>query len=191
MSEKWTNLPVDVLKNVISYKLGGPGYLKIKHNHVKTLTRIQQRYKINRTEPKRKTKRYTVVGGDDIKRHVIEYYISRNIPLSIKSIEDIVFNENENLDCLLDGIVGDEGYEVTLIVEANLFVRYHQDDEFNICYLHFLSHDVVDNVTKDNLTDVLRTAHQEIFSCMVEDRNRMNFEGVKSIKFKLIIDEPL
>ena len=97
--------------------------MKIKHNHIKTLKRIQQQYKINRTETKRKTRRLTVVGGDDIKRHVIEYYISRNIPLNIKSIKDIVFNEQENLDCLLDGIVDDEGYEVTLIVEANIIMN--------------------------------------------------------------------
>ena len=84
-----TNLPVEVLKSIISYKLGEPEYLKIKHNHIKTLKRIQQRYKIDRTETKRKTKRYTVEDGDDIKRHVVEYYISRNIPLSIKSIKHI------------------------------------------------------------------------------------------------------
>ena len=99
--------------------------MKIKHSHIKTLKRIQQRYKINRTETKRKTKRYTVEDCDDIKRHVIEYYISRNIPLSIKSIEDIVLNENENFDCLLDDIETDNGYEAVIIVEVNMFVRFH------------------------------------------------------------------
>ena len=71
MVKNCASLPVEVLKNIVSYKLGEPEYLKITHNHVKTLKRKQQRYKINRTETKRKTKRYTVVGGDDIKRHVI------------------------------------------------------------------------------------------------------------------------
>ena len=137
--------------------------MNIKHNHIETLKRIQQRYKFERTETKRKTKHCTVVGGDDFKRHIIKYYISRIIPFSIKHIEDIVFNETENLDCLLDGIVDDEGYEVTLIVEVNLFVRHHQDDEFNIRYLCFHSDEVVDNVTKYNIEDVLRAAHQEIY----------------------------
>ena len=59
--------------------------------------------------------RWTVVGGDNIRRHVLEYNISRNMPSSIKSIGDIVFNEHENLDCLIDVFVGDDGYEVTLI----------------------------------------------------------------------------
>ena len=66
---------------------------------------------------------------------MILYYISRNIPLSIKSIKDIVFNENENLDCLLDGIETDNGYEAVIIGEVNMFVRFHhfnyEDNHFN------------------------------------------------------------
>ena len=196
MVKNCASLPVDVLKGIISYKLGGPEYLKIKHNHIKTLKRIQQQYKINRTETKRKTKRYTVEDGDDIKRHVIEYYITRNKPLSIKSIEDIVFNENENLGCLLDGIVDDEGYEVTLIVEANLFVRFHhfnyyEHDHFNTFSFHFHSDDFVDNITIDNISEVMIEAHQTIYRCIDSERSRMNFEGVQNIRFKLIVDEPV
>ena len=56
MVENWTNLPVEVLKSIISYKLGEPEYLKIKQNHIKTLKGIQNRYKINRTETKYKDK---------------------------------------------------------------------------------------------------------------------------------------
>ena len=117
----------------------------------------------------------TVVGGDNIKRHVIEYYISRNIPLSIKSIEDIGFNEHENLDCLLDGIVDDDGFEATMIVEVDLFVRFHnfnyyEDAEFSTFSFYFHSDDVVDTV--DNIDDVMRAAHQEIYSCMDDERKK-------------------
>ena len=191
MSEKWTNLPVDILKNIISYKLGEPEYLNIKHNHIKTLKRTQQRYKFNRTETKRKTKHCTVVGGDDFKRHIIKYYISRNIPLSIKSIEDIVFNENENLDCLLDDLETGEGYEVTLIVEVCLFVEDHQDDDSRTFTFFSHSDDVVDNVTIDNLSEVMMASYQEINSCIDEERSRTEFGGVKNIRFKLIVDEPV
>ena len=190
-----TNLPVEVLKSIISYKLGEPEYLKIKHNHIKTLKRIQQRYKIDRTETKRKTKRYTVEDGDDIKRHVIEYYISRNIPLSIKSIKDIVFNENENLDCLLDGIETDNGYETVIIVEVNMFVRFHhfnyEDNHFNTFSFYFRSDDVVDNITIDNISEVMMEAHQTIYRRIDDERSRMNFGGVQNIRFKLIVDEPV
>ena len=196
MVENCDSLPVDVLKGIISYKLGEPEYLKIKHNHIKTLKRIQQQYKINRTETKRKTKRRTAVGGDGIKRHVIEYYISRNKPLSIKSIEDIVFNENENLGCLLDSIETDNSYGEVIIVEVNMFVRFHhfnyyEDDHFNTFSFHFHSDEFVDNITIDNIADVMRVAHQTIDSRMEDARSRMNFEGVQNIRFKLMVDEPV
>ena len=193
--ENCASLPADVLKGIIVYKLGRPEYLKLKHNHIKTLKRIQQRYKIDRTETKRKTKRYTVEDGDDINRHVIEYYISRNIPLSIKSIKDIVFNENENLDCLLDGIETDNGYEAVIIVEVNMFVRFHhfsyEDDHFNTFSFYFRSDDFVDNITIDNISEVMMEAHQTIYRCIDDERSRMNFGGVQNIRFKLIVDEPV
>ena len=193
--ENCASLPADVLKGIISYKLGRPEYLKLKHNHIKTLKIIQQRYKIDRTETKRKTKRYTVEDGDDIKRHVIEYYISRNIPLSIKSIKDIVFNENENLDCLLDGIETDNGYETVIIVEVNMFVRFHhfnyEDNHFNTFSFYFRSDDFVDNITIDNISEVMMEAHQTIYRCIDDERSRMNFGGVQNIRFKLIVDEPV
>ena len=97
---------------------------------------------------------------------------------------------------MLDGIVGDDGYEVKLIVEANLFVRFHhfkyyEYEHFSTSTYRFLSRDVVDNVTKDHLEDVLSAAHQEIYRCIDEFRNRKNFEGVKSLVFKLIVDKPV
>ena len=193
--ENCASLPADVLKGIISYKLGRPEYLKLKHNHIKTLKRIQQRYNIDRTETKRKTKHCTRVGGDDFKRHIIKYYILRNIPLSIESLEDIVFNENENLDCLLDDIETDNGYEAVIIVEVNMFVRFHhfnyEDNHFNTFSFYFRSDDVVDNITIDNIADVMRAAHQTIYRCIDRERSRMNFGGVQNIRFKLIVDEPV
>ena len=70
-----------------------------------------------------------------------------------------MFNEHETLDCLLDGLVGDERYKVKLIAEGSLFVRFHhfkysEYDHVSTTSYRFLSRDVVDNVTKDNLEDV-------------------------------------
>ena len=109
-----------------------------------------------------------------IKRHVITCYISRNIPFSIKSIENILFDEHENLDCLLNDIETDEGYEATIIVEVNMFVRlhhfnYYEDDEFSTFTFNFRSDDVVDHITIDNIADVMRAAHREIYSCMDDE----------------------
>ena len=46
------DLPVDVLSKIVSYKIGGPKYLKIKYNHIEALKRIQNKYKISRLGPK-------------------------------------------------------------------------------------------------------------------------------------------
>ena len=43
-------LPVDVLSKNVSYKIGDPKYLKIKHSEA--LKRIQNKYKISRLGPK-------------------------------------------------------------------------------------------------------------------------------------------
>ena len=45
------DLPVDALHNIVSYKIGYPKYLKIKHS--KALKIIQNTYKISRLGPKR------------------------------------------------------------------------------------------------------------------------------------------
>ena len=97
---------------------------------------------------------------------------------------------------MLDGIETDEGCDATIIVEANLFVRLHhfncyEDDEFSTFTFHVHSDSFVYNVNQDNIADVMRAAYQEIYSCMDDERSRMNFEGVKNIRFKLFVDEPV
>ena len=44
------DLPVDVLSKTVSYKIGEPEYMKIKHSEA--LQRIQNKYKISRLGPK-------------------------------------------------------------------------------------------------------------------------------------------
>ena len=44
------DLPVDVLSTSVSYKLGEPEYVKIKHSEA--LKRIQNKYNISRLGPK-------------------------------------------------------------------------------------------------------------------------------------------
>ena len=43
-------LPIDALRKIVSYKIGDPKYLKIKHN--KALKKIQNKHKISRFGPK-------------------------------------------------------------------------------------------------------------------------------------------
>ena len=46
------DLPVDVLSKIVSYKIGGPKYLKFEYNHIEALKRIQNKYKMSRLGPK-------------------------------------------------------------------------------------------------------------------------------------------
>ena len=64
------DLPVDVLSKIVSYKIGEPEYVKIKHSE--TLKRTQNKYKISRLGPKRtrSLKRIKNI-------HKIEYCIMR------------------------------------------------------------------------------------------------------------------
>ena len=48
----FNELPDDVLKNIVSFTIGDPKYLKIKYNHNEALKRIQNRYRISRLGPK-------------------------------------------------------------------------------------------------------------------------------------------
>ena len=78
---------------------------------------------------------------------------------------------------------------VILSVSFHQF-NYYANDEFYTFSFYLRSDEVVDNVTIDNIDDVMRAAHQNLYSCMDDERSIMNFEGVKNIRLKLIIDEP-
>ena len=90
---------------------------------------------------------------------------------------------------MLDDIKTDNGYKAVIIVEVNIFVRFHhfnyyEDNHFNTFSFHLHSDDVVDNITIDNIADVMRAAYQKIYSCIDDERSKMNFEGIQIIRFK-------
>ena len=64
------DLPVDVLRKTVSYKIGEPKFVKIKH--CEALKRIQNKYKISRLGPNinRKVRQRN-------KMYIIEYCIMR------------------------------------------------------------------------------------------------------------------
>ena len=47
------DLPVEVLSNIVSFTLGEPDCLKIKFNHIETLKKIQNKYKITKTRERK------------------------------------------------------------------------------------------------------------------------------------------
>ena len=90
--------------------------MKIKYNHIEALKRIQNKYKISRLGPK-------------ITRHLksrkknrIEYCIMREgVPFSLKSIKDIITEEQEELLSLIyEEVEDDLNYRVKLDIEVQL-----------------------------------------------------------------------
>ena len=85
------DLPIDVLSKIASYKIGDPKYLKIKHNHIEALKRIQNKYKISRLGPK------IIRHLKSRKIYIIEYGIIREgVPFSLNNLEDIITEEKKN-----------------------------------------------------------------------------------------------
>ena len=55
------NLPENVLRNIIEFKLGEPEYIKLKHS--KGLREIQNKYRITTTEPEFKAYKLRLIKG--------------------------------------------------------------------------------------------------------------------------------
>ena len=193
---EFQKLPVEVINNIMSYKYGKPEYMKIKHNHNETLKRIQRRYKIDKTDIERETKHCNNLDGDKVKRQICQYYVSRKVPLSIESIEDIVMKEGDEIDSLIDKYVGYESYKAIIIIDIILCVTFHhfnyfEDDEYSSYGFDFHSgRHLMGSIDQDNITDVMEYAVATICRNIDNERNTMNIVGVKHIRFILIIDEP-
>ena len=133
------DLPVDVLSKIASYKIGDPKYLKIKYNHIEALKRIQNKYKISRL-------------GPQITRHlksrniyIIEYCIMREgVPFSLKSLEDIISEEKEELLSLIyEEVEYYLNYRVTHDIEvqwvAKLPDKEYGEHEFSFREIYFMN----------------------------------------------------
>ena len=193
---EFQKLPVEVINNIMSYKHGKPEYRKIQHNHNETLKRIQRRYKIDRTDIERETKHCNNLDGDKVKRRIFQHYVSRKVPLSIESIEDIVMKERDEIDSLIDKYVGYKSYKAILIVDVILCVRFHrlnyfEDDEYSSYGFDFHSgRHLMGSIDQDKITDVMEYAVATICRNIDNELDIMNIVGVKHIRFILIVDEP-
>ena len=89
------DVPVDVLSTIVSYKIGEPEFVEIKHSEA--LKRIQNKYKISRLGPKIDR---TIRQRNNM--YIIEYCIMREgEPFSSKSIGNIITEETEELLSLI------------------------------------------------------------------------------------------
>ena len=182
-------MPENVLRNIMSYTHGEPEYLKIKYNHIEALKRIQNKYKISRLGPKIK-RNYKI--SKNI--YVIEYCIMReDVPFSLKSIENIITEENEELLSLLYEEVEDNpNYKVKLDIEVQLVAklpdREYGENEFSFREIYFMN-DFDEYVDEKNIDEILDKAVEEIHGDIQEDQDKDNILGVQAFHFKLIIIE--
>ena len=191
------DLPVDVLEKIMSYTHGEPEYLKIKYNHSETLERIQRRYKIHRTEPYERSKILTISEGEHVRQQAIEYLISRKVPFSVKSVEDILMKEAEELDCLLDDEANDGYDEFKIIVDVSLKIRYNhftydeEENEFSGANCNFDSERDY-NRTLEFLEDIdfaMCEAVEKIHNEIDELRDKGEILGIDNFRLLLLIWE--
>ena len=170
------DLPVDVLSKIASYKIGDPKYLKIKFCHIEALKRIhlKSRKKI----------------------YKIEYCIMREgVPFSLKSIEDIITEEKEELLSLLYEEVEDDLYfRVKLDIEVQLVAKLpekeYEENELSYREIYFMN-DFDEYVDEDNINDVLNKAVEEIQEDIEEDQDKDSIIGIQAFHFKLVIIEDI
>ena len=183
MAEIMKDLPVEVIKNVSSYLLGEPEYVKIKHS--KASKRIQNKYKITKLGPKRTTKR-------KLKKTTIEYCIMReDIPFSVKSIDGIICEQLEELMYLLYDQV--EGCELNAFLTVDTCIcakqpnKTYAENTFDYCNINGTSRifDRVDEAMDSDLNEIA----EEIISQVNHESVEHNIIGIQSFNFKLVIEE--
>ena len=118
------DLPVDVLSKIVSYKIGEPEYVKIKHSE--TLKRTQNKYKISRLGPKidKKIRQRN-------KMCIIEHCIMREeVPFSLKSLGNNITEEKEELLFLINEEVeeDDSNFRVKLDIEVQIVAKLPDKD---------------------------------------------------------------
>ena len=181
-----SNLPAEVLSKIIEFKLGRPEYLKIKHS--KALRRIQNKYKITRYGVKKTTKRI----NRSKKIHKLEYCIMREeLPFSLKSIEDIITGEQEELLSLIYEEVEDSvDFKVKLDIEAQIVAklpdREYGENEFSYREIYYIN-DFDEYVNEYNLSHILNQAVDEIQEDIDEDPDKDSIIGIQAFHFKLIV----
>ena len=113
------DLPVDVLGKLFLIKIGDPKYMKIKYCHIEALKRIQNKYKISRLGPKIAKNIWNQ------EKHIIEYCIMREgVPFSLKSSEDIITEEKEELlSSIYEEVEDGLNYRVKLDIEVQLVAK--------------------------------------------------------------------
>ena len=180
------NLPENVLRNIIEFKLGEPEYVKIKHS--KGLREIQNKYRITTTEPEFTTCKLRTNNNRKYVRRV--YQVVRAVPFKIESLKRIIMKqENELLSLLYEEIEDEQNFSTRLVVKADVVTRDHnknfEDGEFE--YQRALVS--VDEINEDNSFPALQDIVEELMDEIREFQEQHYVIGIRAFTFKLRITE--
>ena len=173
----------EVIQNISSYLIGEPGYVKIKHSEA--LKRIQNKYKITKLGPMRKRKK-------KLNQTTIEYCIMReDIPFSVRSINDIICGQLDELMYLLYDQVEGCGFNAFLTVDTCVCAKQanktYAENTFDYCNITGTSR-IFDKVDEAMYSDLNEIA-EEIISQVNNESIEHNIIGIQSFNFKLVIEE--
>jgi hypothetical protein len=115
------------------------------------------------------------------------------VPFSLKSIEDIITEEKEELLSLIyEEVEDDVNYRVKLDIEVQLVAKLPEkeygENEFSYREIYFMN-GFDEYVDKDNIDYVLDKAVEEIQEDIDEDYDKDSIIGIQAFHFELVIIE--
>ena len=116
------------------------------------------------------------------------------VPFSLKSLEDIITEEKEELLSLIyEEVEDDLNYRVKLDIEVQLVAKLPEkeygENEFSYREIYFMN-DFDEYVDEDNVDETLEKAVEEI-KTDIEDQDKDGIIGIQAFHFKLVIIEDI
>ena len=117
------------------------------------------------------------------------------VPFSLKSIKDIITEEQEELLSLIyEEVEDDLNYRVKLDIEVQLTAKLpekeNEENEFSCREIYFMN-DFDEYLDEDNIETMLEKAVEEIQTDIEEDQDKDSIIGIQAFHFKLVIIEDI
>ena len=117
------------------------------------------------------------------------------MPFSLKSIKDIITEEQEELFSLIyEEVEDDLNYRVKLDIEVQLTAKLpekeYEENEFSCREIYFMN-DFDEYLDEDNIKTMLEKAVEEIQTDIEEDQDKDSIIGIQAFHFKLAIIEDI
>ena len=138
MTMRISELPADILSKIVSYKLGDPKYMKLKHS--KGLRKIQKKYKPYYTEEEREEYEYFEQMSDcsevDMKGVIFKYKLMQGEYR--RELFFCIYKQYEKIKNIIDKEIENQikqDYDISNIHVA-IRRKYQDDREYDVRHLH-------------------------------------------------------